>query len=65
MPLDVKAGDRVLLGKYSGSEIKMDGEEYLIVREDEVLGIVENANPAKASQRRRDKENIIAAKQIV
>ena len=41
IPLDVKAGDRILFGKYSGSEIKLDGEEYLIVREDEVLGILE------------------------
>ena len=41
--LDVKAGDRVLFGKYSGSEIKLDGEEYLIMREDEILGIIERA----------------------
>lgn len=41
VPLDVKAGDRILFGKYSGSEIKMDNEEYLILREDEVLGILE------------------------
>jgi chaperonin GroES len=40
VPLDVRAGDRILFGKYSGSEIKMDGEEYLILREDEVLGIL-------------------------
>lgn len=39
--LDVQAGDRILFGKYSGSEIKIDGVEYLIMREDEVLGIVE------------------------
>ena len=39
-PLDVKAGDHVLFGKYSGTEIKMDGEEFLIMREEEVLGIV-------------------------
>jgi chaperonin GroES len=39
-PLDVKAGDRVLFGKYSGTEIKIDGEEYLIMREEEVLGIL-------------------------
>ena len=39
-PLDVKAGDKVLFGKYSGTEIKLDGEEYLIMREEEVLGIV-------------------------
>ena len=41
--LDVKAGDRILFGKYSGSDIKLDGEEYLIMREDEVLGILEGA----------------------
>jgi chaperonin GroES len=41
--LDVQAGDRILFGKYSGSEIKLDGEEYLIMREDEVLGILEGA----------------------
>ena len=40
-PMDVKAGDRVLIGKYSGSEIKIDGEEYVILREDEILGIIE------------------------
>ncbi|HZS38865.1 MAG TPA: co-chaperone GroES [Polyangia bacterium] len=40
-PLDVKAGDRVLFGKYSGTEIKVDGVEHLILREDEVLGIIE------------------------
>ena len=49
MPLDVKAGDRILFGKYSGSDIKIDGQEYLIMREDEVLGILQNvAVPAKA-----------------
>ncbi|MEO8028649.1 MAG: co-chaperone GroES [Bryobacteraceae bacterium] len=41
IPLDVKAGDRILFGKYSGSEIKIDGEECMIMREDEVLGILE------------------------
>ena len=39
-PLDVKAGDKILFGKYSGTEIKLDGEEYLIMREEEVLGII-------------------------
>jgi len=39
-PLDVKAGDKVLFGKYSGTEIKLDGVEFLIMREEEVLGIV-------------------------
>jgi chaperonin GroES len=41
--LDVKTGDRILFGKYSGSEIKIDGEELLIMREDEILGIIERA----------------------
>jgi chaperonin GroES len=41
IPLDVKAGDRILFGKYSGSEVKIDGEEHLILREEDVLGIVE------------------------
>ena len=41
VPLDVKPGDRILFGKYSGSDIKMDGHEYLIMREDEVLGVLE------------------------
>jgi len=40
VPLDVQVGDRILFGKYSGSEIKVDGEEFLIIREDEVLGII-------------------------
>ncbi|WP_263377667.1 co-chaperone GroES [Granulicella paludicola] len=39
-PLDVKAGDTILFGKYSGTEIKLDGEEFLIMREEEVLGIL-------------------------
>ena len=42
-PLDVKEGDRILFGKYSGTEIKIDGEEYVIMREEEVLGILEAA----------------------
>lgn len=40
-PLDVKAGDTVLFGKYAGQEIKIDGSEYLIIREEEVLGVIE------------------------
>ena len=43
VPLDVQAGDHILFGKYSGSDIKLDGIEYLIMREDEVLGILETA----------------------
>jgi chaperonin GroES len=38
---DVKPGDRILFGKYSGSDIKIDGDEYLILREDEILGVLE------------------------
>ena len=44
--LDVKAGDRVLFGKYSGSEIKLDGEEFIIMREDEILGVISRAGEA-------------------
>jgi len=40
-PLDVKKGDRVLFGKYSGTEVKIEGEEHLIIREDDVLGVIE------------------------
>jgi chaperonin GroES len=39
-PLDVKVGDRILFGKYSGSEVKIEGSEYLIVREDEILAVL-------------------------
>jgi chaperonin GroES len=51
VPLDVKAGDRILFGKYSGAEIKMDNEEYLIVREEEVLGIVEGKAATKGGKK--------------
>jgi len=40
IPLDVKAGDKILFGKYSGSEVKLDDEEYLILKEDDVLAII-------------------------
>jgi chaperonin GroES len=43
VPLDVKVGDRILFGKYSGNDIKLDGEEYMIMREDEVLGVLDAA----------------------
>jgi len=49
--LDVKQGDRVLFGKYSGSEIKIDGEEYLIMREDEILGVLERAGAASGGKK--------------
>ena len=52
IPLDVKAGDRILFGKYSGSEIKMDDEEYLILKEEEVLGVVEG-KAAAASRKKQ------------
>lgn len=51
VPLDVKEGERILFGKYAGSEIKLEGEEYLILREDEVLGIL--ANAAKPAGKRK------------
>ena len=49
--LDVKTGDRVLFGKYSGSEIKIDGEELLIMREDEILGIIARAGAATGTKK--------------
>ena len=52
VPLDVKAGDTILFGKYSGQEIKLDGEEYLIMREDEVLAVMDDgAEPPKKSKK--------------
>jgi chaperonin GroES len=41
VPLDVKVGDRILFGKYAGSEIKLEGEEHLIMREEDILGVLE------------------------
>jgi len=49
VPLDVKVGDRILFGKYSGNEIRLDGEEYLIMREDDILGVLD-ASPKTAKQ---------------
>ena len=46
-PLDVKAGDKILFGKYSGQEIKLDGEDYIIMKEDEVLGVIEGGDVKK------------------
>jgi chaperonin GroES len=48
--IDLKAGDRILFGKYAGTEIKLDGEEYLILREDDVLGVVETAAKGKGAK---------------
>src|SRR6266498_1132771 len=50
-PLDVKPGDRVLFGKYSGSEVKIDDQEYLIMREDEILGVFTTTAKAKTAGR--------------
>ncbi len=50
-PLDVKVGDRILFGKYSGTEIKLDGEEYLIVREEEILGVLEGGTKAAGGKK--------------
>ncbi len=53
-PLDVKAGDRILFGKYSGTEIKLDGEDFIIMREEEVLGVLSGASkPAEKAAARR------------
>jgi chaperonin GroES len=52
VPLDVQPGDRILFGKYSGSEIKLDGEELMIMREDEVLGILD-AKPVVAGKKEK------------
>ena len=51
IPLDVKVGEHILLGKYSGTEIKIDDVEYLIIREDEVLGVLESAKHAAGGKK--------------
>ena len=48
--IDLKAGDRILFGKYSGTEIKLDGEDYLILREDDILGVVETTAKGKGAK---------------
>jgi chaperonin GroES len=48
--IDLKAGDRILFGKYAGTEIKLDGNEYLILREDDVLGVVETTAKGKGAK---------------
>jgi chaperonin GroES len=52
IPLDVKEGDTILFGKYSGQEIKIDGEEYLILREDEVLAVLEETAAAVGGKKK-------------
>jgi chaperonin GroES len=51
VPLDVKTGDRILFGKYSGTDIKIDNEEYLILKEEEVLGILEGKSVAAGGKK--------------
>jgi chaperonin GroES len=50
-PLDVKPGDRVLFGKYSGSEVTIDDQDYLIMREDEILGVFVSASKSRSAGR--------------
>ena len=52
IPLDVTAGDTILFGKYSGQEIKLEGEEYLIMKEDEVLAIIEGGTKHETKKRK-------------
>ena len=56
VPLDVKDGDTILFGKYSGQEIKLDGEEFLIMREDEVLAVIEGGSDAKSGDAKAKKK---------
>jgi chaperonin GroES len=49
VPLDVKAGDQILFGKWSGTEVKMDGEDLLIMKEDDIMGVVEGATKGKSA----------------
>lgn len=51
VPLDVKAGDRVLFGKYSGQEIRLDGKDYFIMKEDDVLAVIEGADTPTAKKK--------------
>jgi len=50
LPVDVKAGDRVLFGKYAGTEVKLDDQDYLIMREDDILGVIERAAASEGSK---------------
>ena len=49
-PMDVKEGDRVLFGKYAGTEVKLDDQDYLIMREDDILGVIERAAASEVSK---------------
>jgi chaperonin GroES len=64
IPLDVKAGDRILFGKYAGQEVKLDGEEYLIMKEDDVLAVIEGQTKKKlaAIKGKTNKKTLAAIK---
>jgi chaperonin GroES len=61
VPLDVKAGDQILFGKWSGTEVKVDGEDLLIMKEDDIMGVVEGAAKPKTSGSPSRKVGAIAA----
>ena len=61
VPLEVKAGDQILFGKWSGTEVKVDGEDLLIMKEDDIIGVVEGAAKSKASGSASRKVGALAA----
>ena len=61
LPLDVKAGDQILFGKWSGTEVKVDGEDLLIMKEDDIMGVVEGAAQSKSSGSTARRAGAIAA----
>jgi chaperonin GroES len=61
VPLDVKAGDQILFGKWSGTEVKVDGEDLLIMKEDDIMGVVEGATKTKTTGSATRKAGAIAA----
>jgi chaperonin GroES len=61
IPLDVKAGDQILFGKWSGTEVKVDGEDLLIMKEDDILGVVEDAAKSKTTGSAARQAGAIAA----
>jgi chaperonin GroES len=61
LPLDVKAGDQILFGKWSGTEVKIDGEDLLIMKEDDIMGVVEDAAKSKTTGSATRKAGAIAA----
>jgi chaperonin GroES len=61
VPLDVKSGDQILFGKWSGTEVKVDGEDLLIMKEDDIMGVVEGAAKSKTTGSTWRKVGAIAA----